>query len=170
MNKEANRTNKSITLDSDLISFLKTQDNHKFSRYDAFVWLIERICEAKNGKRDDIPSSPRQEYLVKYTDLAKTWRWSRPTVQKFIEGLKACLSSSRKNTSTLLPCLFQRMTHLQSSNAVPATTLPSTITVLAPAIQDSPSVSLLHRTEGSENRIEGRNALKTLSLISVNLH
>ena len=89
MNKEANRTNKSITLDSDLISFLKTQDNHKFSRYDAFVWLIERICEAKDGKRDDIPSSPRQEYLVKYTGLAKTWRWSRPTVQKFIEGLES---------------------------------------------------------------------------------
>ena len=88
MKENTNRTNLSLKLDSGLVSFLKTQENHKFSRYDAFVWLVEHILDSDVedcGKS----SSAYQEYLVRYTELAKTWHWSRPTVQKFIEGLEA---------------------------------------------------------------------------------
>ena len=88
MKENTNRTNLSLKLDCGLVSFLKTQENHKFSRYDAFVWLVEHILDSDvedYGK----PSSAYQDYLVRYTELAKTWHWSRPTVQKFIEGLEA---------------------------------------------------------------------------------
>ena len=88
MKENTNRTNLSLKLDCGLVSFLKTQENHKFSRYDAFVWLVEHILDSDVedfGK----PSSAYQEYIVRYTELAKTWHWSRPTVQKFIEGLEA---------------------------------------------------------------------------------
>lgn len=88
MKENTNRTNLSLKLDCGLVSFLKTQENHKFSRYDAFVWLVEHILDSDVedcGK----PSSAYQDYLVRYTELAETWHWSRPTVQKFIEGLEA---------------------------------------------------------------------------------
>lgn len=75
-----------LTLDSELTSFLKTQDNHKFSRFDAYIWLIEHIQEFSDK---ELSSSAYPAFLVKYTELAKTWHWSRPTVQKFIEGLEA---------------------------------------------------------------------------------
>ena len=47
MKENTNRTNLFLKLDSELVSFLKTQENHKFSRYDAFVWLMEPILAQK---------------------------------------------------------------------------------------------------------------------------
>ena len=46
MKENTNRTNLSLKLDCGLVSFLKTQENHKLSRYDAFVWLVEHILAA----------------------------------------------------------------------------------------------------------------------------
>ena len=68
MKENTNRTNLSLKLDSGLVSFLKTQENHKFSRYDAFVWLMEHIQEAEMEDCDK-PSSAYQECLVRYTNL-----------------------------------------------------------------------------------------------------
>ena len=51
MKENTNRTNLSLKLDCGLVSFLKTQENHKFSRYDAFVWLVEHILDSDGRLR-----------------------------------------------------------------------------------------------------------------------
>ena len=71
MKENTNRTKLSLKLDSGLVSFLKTQENHKFSRYDAFVWLVEHILDSDVedcGK----PSSAYQEYLGMLVNQSKT--------------------------------------------------------------------------------------------------
>lgn len=42
MNK-ANRTLSWLSINSQMINCLKTKTNHKYSRYDAFIWLLESI-------------------------------------------------------------------------------------------------------------------------------
>ena len=83
-----NRTINRLVLDNDLIQYLKSKDNHKFSRYDAFVWLMEHILEAHTEIASDGTQSHQQEYLTTNTRLAKVWHWSRPTIQKSIEELE----------------------------------------------------------------------------------
>lgn len=107
MKENTKRTNLSLKLDSGLVSFLKTQENHKFSRYDAFVWLMEHIQEAEMEDCDK-PSSAYQECLVRYTELAKTWHWSRPTVQKFIEGLEAMSVIIKKTCQCFCAVSYRR--------------------------------------------------------------
>ena len=159
MKENTNRTNLSLKLDSGLISFLKTQENHKFSRYDAFVWLMEHIQEAEMEDCDK-PSSAYQECLVRYTELAKTWHWSRPTVQKFIEGLEACLSSSRKDMSMLSRCLFPTKARWLTAIRILPPPTPQQNRCLHRIIRSPLRRACSNRQEGSENRIEGRDELK----------
>ena len=130
MKENTNRTNLSLKLDSGLVSFLKTQENHKFSRYDAFVWLMEHIQEAE---MEDCykPSSAYQECLVRYTELAKTWHWSRPTVQKFIEGLEAMSVIIKKRHVNAFALSLPDESTMADSHTDSSTTHPTTEPMLA---------------------------------------
>lgn len=81
---QINRTIQMMTFDSTLLEILKTKDNHKLSRFDAFMWLAEHIL-------DGFPFSQKegqlQLYKVTNSELAKLWHWSRPSVQKFTQEL-----------------------------------------------------------------------------------
>ena len=81
---QINRTIHKMTFDITLLDILKTKDNHKLSRFDAFMWLAEHIL-------DGFPCSQRegqlQLYKVTNSELAKLWHWSRPSVQKFTQEL-----------------------------------------------------------------------------------
>ena len=66
---QTNRTIQKMTFDNTLLEILKTKDNHKLSRFDAFMWLAEHILDGTNS------------------ELAKLWHWSRPSVQKFTQEL-----------------------------------------------------------------------------------
>ena len=159
MKENTNRTNLSLKLDCGLVSFLKTQENHKFSRYDAFVWLVEHILDSDVedcGK----PSSAYQEYLVRYTELAKTWHWSRPTVQKFIEGLEAMsVIIKKKHVNAFALSLTDESTIAGShTDFTPPTPLQNRC--LHRNIRSPLRRACSNRQEGSENRIEGRNELK----------
>ena len=155
MKENTNRTNLSLKLDSGLVSFLKTQENHKFSRYDAFVWLVEHILDSDVedcGK----PSSAYQEYLVRYTELAKTWHWSRPTVQKYIEGLEAMSVIIKKKHVNAFALSLTDESTIAGSHTDFTTTHPTTEPMLASQHSQPSSTSLLKPTR------------ETLSLIRVN--
>ena len=81
---QTNRTIQKMTFDNTLLEILKTKDNHKLSRFDAFMWLAEHIL-------DGFPFSQKegqlQLYKVTNSELAKLWHWSRPSVQKFTQEL-----------------------------------------------------------------------------------
>ena len=82
MNK-ANRTLSWLSINSQMINCLKTKTNHKYSRYDAFIWLLESILI--NGKKNG--EQPLISFSASYIKLADEWKWTRQTVQKFIEEL-----------------------------------------------------------------------------------
>ena len=84
-NQKTSRTVQQISLDTQLLNMLKSKENHKFSRYDAFIWLVEHNlegCSYADSKR-----SFTQHYCTSITGLSETWHWSRPTAQKFINEL-----------------------------------------------------------------------------------
>ena len=155
MKENTNRTNLSLKLDSGLVSFLKTQENHKFSRYDAFVWLVEHIQESDMedfGK----PSSAYQEYIVRYTELAKTWHWSRPTVQKFIEGLEAMSVIIKKKHVNAFALSLTDESTIAGSHTDFTTTHPTTEPMLASHHSQPSSTSLLKPTRGKRKSNRGK--------------
>ena len=155
MKVNTNRTNLSLKLDSGLVSFLKTQENHKFSRYDAFVWLVEHIQESDMedfGK----PSSAYQEYIVRYTELAKTWHWSRPTVQKFIEGLEAMSVIIKKKHVNAFALSLTDESTIAGSHTDFTTTHPTTEPMLASHHSQPSSTSLLKPTRGKRKSNRGK--------------
>ena len=153
MKEHSNRTKPSLILDSELVSFLKSQDNHKFSRYDAFIWLINHIHDSAN---DDETSSAYQELLVKYTELAKTWRWSRPTVQKFIEGLEAMSVIVKKKYVNAFALSLPGESTMADSHTDSSTTHPTTEPMLASHHSQSSSTSLLTQTRGKRKSNRGK--------------
>jgi len=100
---QENRTIEWVAMNNDLLTILKTQDNHRFSRYDAFVWLLEHI-RGENPMVGNVGIQCKDsEFVTSYTRLADTWHWSRPTVQKFIEELAAVsVITKRKNGNTFV--------------------------------------------------------------------
>jgi len=85
--KNENRTSRLLTFDNEMIKFLRTQTNNKFSRFDAFIWLMDFI---KNSHPDfDLVGAYPEltQGATNNTELAEFWHWSRPTVQKFMQEL-----------------------------------------------------------------------------------
>ena len=155
MKENTNRTNLSLKLDCGLVSFLKTQENHKFSRYDAFVWLVEHILDSDvedYGK----PSSAYQDYLVRYTELAKTWHWSRPTVQKFIEGLEAMSVIIKKKHVNAFALSLTDESTIAGSHTDFTTTHPTTEPMLASQHSQPSSTSLLKPTRVKRKSNRGK--------------
>ena len=87
-----NRTISWLSINTQLINCLKTKTNNKFSRYDAFIWLLERIL-FKGDYADGYSSC---SYSASYIKLADKWKWTRQTVQNFIEELMALSFISAK--------------------------------------------------------------------------
>ena len=96
--QKTNRTIGWVVFDNKLLAFLKTKDNHRFSRYDAFIWLIEHIHEGRAIFDSKGLRTKRAEYVASYTKLADAWHWSRPTVQKFIEELDSIAVIKRRKS------------------------------------------------------------------------
>lgn len=154
MKEQSNRNKPSLILDSGLVSFLRSQDNHKFSRYDAFIWLINHIHDSAN---DDVESSSAYpELLVRYTELAKTWRWSRPTVQKFIEGLEAMSVIVKKKHINAFALSLPDGSTMIDSHSSSSTTHPSTEPMLASHHSQSSLTSLLIQTKRKRKSNRGK--------------
>lgn len=78
-----------LALGAELIDCLRSKGNHRLTRYDAFVWMMEHIQKGVAVRDADgvvISSAP---YSASYKRLAEDWNWERHTVQSFIEELTA---------------------------------------------------------------------------------
>lgn len=72
----------------DLIKCLKTKGNHRLSRYDAFLWIIENIQKGQLAYEKSGHMNARPEYRVHSLErLAQEWNWSKPTVRDFLHEL-----------------------------------------------------------------------------------
>ena len=78
-----------IALGAELIDCLKSKGNHRLTRYDAFVWMIEHIQKGiivRDANGTFVRLAP---YSASYKRLAEDWNWERHSVQSFIEELTA---------------------------------------------------------------------------------
>lgn len=78
-----------LALGAELIDCLRSKGNHRLTRYDAFVWMMEHIQKGAAVRDADgvvVNSAP---YSASYKRLAEDWNWERHTVQSFIEELTA---------------------------------------------------------------------------------
>lgn len=101
--EQENRTISWLSINSRLMDCLKTKTNHKFSRYDAFIWLIERIKSSSTNR--NVPSSQEAStvFSASYMRLAEEWKWTRQTVQKFIEELvELSIISTKRQGNTFV--------------------------------------------------------------------
>ena len=74
-----------LALGAELIDCLRSKGNHRLTRYDAFVWMMEHIQKGVAVRDADgvvVNSAP---YSASYKRLAEDWN----TVQSFIEELTA---------------------------------------------------------------------------------
>lgn len=89
--KVQNRTNsrkvKWVGFSSELLYSLTSKTNHRLSRFDAFMWLVENV-EA-TGRQVTVGNVNLDEATLttSYTRLADHWHWDRETVQNFINEL-----------------------------------------------------------------------------------
>lgn len=120
-----------LALGAELIDCLRSKGNHRFTRYDAFVWMMEHIQKGVAVRDADgvvVNSAP---YSASYKRLAEDWNWERHTVQSFIEELTALsvitskrqgnvyvFSSARSLTNSLsYDFTFPTISPLNDSNA-----------------------------------------------------
>ena len=70
-----------------LIDCLRSKGNHRLSRYDAFVWMIEHIQHGTIITNDFGVVVERTPFSSSYKRLSEEWNWDRHVVQEFIEEL-----------------------------------------------------------------------------------
>lgn len=86
------KNNKSLTwfaMGPALIQCLRSGGNHRLSRFDAFVWLVEQIGRGTTKYDNDGNAVKSSPFSSSYKKLAEEWRWERHTVQQFIDELVA---------------------------------------------------------------------------------
>ena len=88
MKKETHSLNW-LALGTELIDCLRSKGNHRLTRYDAFVWMIENIQKGTVVRDADGVVIGFAPYSASYKRLAEDWNWERHSVQSFIEELTA---------------------------------------------------------------------------------
>lgn len=65
-------------------------ENRKFTKYEAWIWLIENanfFCK-KKFVSNKLIIIPRGYLITTVTQLSEVWRWNRRTVEKFLQLLE----------------------------------------------------------------------------------
>ena len=90
--------NKNVTLygmenDMALLQFLRSKNTERFTKLDAFCYLIGKMSgQDKAHKGDsskDISPLCHGEFTGSISELANDWHWHRATVRSFLDGLES---------------------------------------------------------------------------------
>ena len=90
--------NKNVTLygmenDMALLQFLRSKNTERFTKLDAFCYLIGKMSgQGKGHKGDsskDISPLCHGEFTGSSSELANEWQWHRATVRSFLDGLES---------------------------------------------------------------------------------
>ena len=90
--------NKNVTLygmenDMALLQFLRSKNTERFTKLDAFCYLIGKMSgQDKAHKGDsskDISPLCQGEFTGSISELANDWHWHRATVRSFLDGLES---------------------------------------------------------------------------------
>lgn len=90
--------NKNVTLygmenDMALLQFLRSKNTERFTKLDAFCYLIGKMSEQTKAHKGDSSSdvSPlcHGGFTGSISELANDWHWHRATVRSFLDGLES---------------------------------------------------------------------------------
>lgn len=90
--------NKNVTLygmenDMALLQFLRSKNTERFTKLDAFCYLIGKMSgQGKAHKGDsskDVSPLCHGEFTGSISELANDWHWHRATVRSFLDGLES---------------------------------------------------------------------------------
>ena len=99
--------NKNVTLygmenDMALLQFLRSKNTERFTKLDAFCYLIGKMSgQDKAHKGDsskDISPLCHGEFTGSISELANDWHWHRATVRSFLDGLESLGVIKRERT------------------------------------------------------------------------
>ena len=82
-----------ILVDRPFLNFLRGKPDGKFSRLDAFCYLLDKSVAEDARPQNEVIRTPKQTkwtshpFEVTITDLAKSWNWHRATTRKFLNEL-----------------------------------------------------------------------------------
>lgn len=82
-----------ILVDKPLLDYLRSKCDGKFTKLDAFCYLLDKAMAAPAHQRCDDASTDvatvrtLHPFEVTVTDLAKSWNWHRATTRKFLTEL-----------------------------------------------------------------------------------
>lgn len=79
-----------------VLSFLTEHDKTRYSRIDAFCYLINRLAynrDSANGQKQ----SDDRSFVTSISELADIWHWQRISVRKFLAGLEAINQIQRES-------------------------------------------------------------------------
>ena len=90
--------NKNVTLygmenDMALLQFLRSKNTERFTKLDAFCYLIGKMSEQAKGHNGDSSTDISPLCLGSFngsiSELANDWHWHRATVRSFLDGLES---------------------------------------------------------------------------------
>lgn len=90
--------NKNVTLygmenDMALLQFLRSKNTERFTKLDAFCYLIGKMSEQtkahKGDSSTDISPLCHGGFTGSISELANDWHWHRATVRSFLDGLES---------------------------------------------------------------------------------
>lgn len=90
-NMGINGTAYRIIATRELLGFLSSKDDKKYSRMDAFIDLLDRTADGtQHTLRHDRTSEQllKQQAVITITKLAEAWGWHRETVRNFLLALE----------------------------------------------------------------------------------
>ena len=102
-----------LALGAELIDCLRSKDNHRLTRYDAFVWMIEHIQKGVAVRDADGNVKRFAPYSASYKLLAEDWNWERHAVQSFIEELTALSVITSKRQGNVYTFYIGKTSHKQ---------------------------------------------------------
>lgn len=77
-----------IMFQNDLLVCLSDKTNHKYTRFDAFMWLIDNMQPSNKVSYVNGVSIEDASISISYTRLADLWHWTRQTVENFMSELE----------------------------------------------------------------------------------
>ncbi len=105
--KHIPKENIKVSLSVGFLASLQDQHNERYSKHEAFCYLLDKACEhyvPKSIGKDMADQLEHFQFITTKTQLAEDWHWHRATVRQFLEkltghGLMQCKDFETKYTA-----------------------------------------------------------------------
>lgn len=87
--KHIPKENIKVSLSVDFLAYLQDRHNERYSKHEAFCYLLDKACEhymPKAVSKEVADELKDFQFVTTKTQLAEDWHWHRATVRQFLEN------------------------------------------------------------------------------------